>query len=272
MLRGNKKKWTDIHMLLKEKRMFWHDVVVPFVRVRHVFVIIPRSRRWFIFNSVENEHHHSLQRKKKTKFVEIQIFLIPFNYFVLRLVEGSNVEIPFSSFSLSCTYLAYKCKRKPLHCIGESLCFSLFLWISVCMGKSTACLFGAIVFLWCCISHVTSDASDHRYNKGDSVPFYANKVGPFHNPRSDFQSLFLLLTFTNSCFCFKTFQSWKIYIAFVLCYYGVTIWRMRFPLELDTGLFHLRLLLWFICNEDSMILSWCGFGFWNPLKTLISET
>lgn len=56
------------------------------------------------------------------------------------------------------------------------------------MGRSTACLFGAIVILWCCISHVTSDASDHRYKKGDSVPFYANKVGPFHNPRSDFQS------------------------------------------------------------------------------------
>ncbi|KAG2391361.1 Transmembrane 9 superfamily member 2 [Vigna angularis] len=55
------------------------------------------------------------------------------------------------------------------------------------MGKSTACLFGAIVILWCCISHVTSDASDHRYNKGDSVPFYANKVGPFHNPSETYR-------------------------------------------------------------------------------------
>ncbi|XP_014504041.1 transmembrane 9 superfamily member 2 [Vigna radiata var. radiata] len=55
------------------------------------------------------------------------------------------------------------------------------------MGRSTACLFGAIVILWCCISHVTSDASDHRYKKGDSVPFYANKVGPFHNPSETYR-------------------------------------------------------------------------------------
>ncbi|KAG5064252.1 hypothetical protein JHK85_005435 [Glycine max] len=50
-----------------------------------------------------------------------------------------------------------------------------------------ACLVGAIVILWCCISHVTSDASDHRYMKGDSVPFYANKVGPFHNPSETYR-------------------------------------------------------------------------------------
>lgn len=30
---------------------------------------------------------------------------------------------------------------------------------------------------------VRSDASDHRYKPGDFVPLYANKVGPFHNPR-----------------------------------------------------------------------------------------
>ncbi|OIV91666.1 hypothetical protein TanjilG_26519 [Lupinus angustifolius] len=30
---------------------------------------------------------------------------------------------------------------------------------------------------------VRSDSSDHRYNEGDNVPLYANKVGPFHNPR-----------------------------------------------------------------------------------------
>ncbi|KAG5081203.1 hypothetical protein JHK86_005268 [Glycine max] len=55
------------------------------------------------------------------------------------------------------------------------------------MEKSMACLVGAIVILWCCISHVTSDASDHRYMKGDSVPFYANKVGPFHNPSETYR-------------------------------------------------------------------------------------
>lgn len=32
-------------------------------------------------------------------------------------------------------------------------------------------------------SQVRSDASHHKYEKGDKVPLYANKVGPFHNPR-----------------------------------------------------------------------------------------
>ncbi|KAD2804449.1 hypothetical protein E3N88_37826 [Mikania micrantha] len=31
-----------------------------------------------------------------------------------------------------------------------------------------------------------SNASDHRYNKGDIVPFYANKVGPYSNPRETY--------------------------------------------------------------------------------------
>ena len=30
---------------------------------------------------------------------------------------------------------------------------------------------------------VRSSASDHRYKEGEAVPLYANKVGPFHNPR-----------------------------------------------------------------------------------------
>lgn len=33
------------------------------------------------------------------------------------------------------------------------------------------------------VDRVVSDASDHRYKAGDPVPLYANKVGPFHNPR-----------------------------------------------------------------------------------------
>jgi hypothetical protein len=45
-----------------------------------------------------------------------------------------------------------------------------------------ACLVAAIVIL-CSLTHVRSDASDHRYKGGDDVPLYANKVGPFHNPR-----------------------------------------------------------------------------------------
>ncbi|KAL6959661.1 hypothetical protein U1Q18_039815 [Sarracenia purpurea var. burkii] len=34
-----------------------------------------------------------------------------------------------------------------------------------------------------CVTQVRSDGSDHRYKAGDPVPLYANKVGPFHNPR-----------------------------------------------------------------------------------------
>ena len=30
-------------------------------------------------------------------------------------------------------------------------------------------------------SQVQSNATDHRYSDGDTVPFYANKVGPFSN-------------------------------------------------------------------------------------------
>lgn len=36
------------------------------------------------------------------------------------------------------------------------------------------------------VSEVRSDASDHRYKAGEAVPLYANKVGPFHNPRFAF--------------------------------------------------------------------------------------
>jgi hypothetical protein len=42
----------------------------------------------------------------------------------------------------------------------------------------------AICLLICfAITGVLSSASDHRYKAGELVPLYANKVGPFHNPR-----------------------------------------------------------------------------------------
>ncbi|KAA3466304.1 transmembrane 9 superfamily member 2-like [Gossypium australe] len=43
------------------------------------------------------------------------------------------------------------------------------------------------VFILSCVSHVRSDASDHRYKEGDPVPLYANKVGPFHNPSETYR-------------------------------------------------------------------------------------
>ncbi|XP_078442239.1 transmembrane 9 superfamily member 2-like [Wolffia australiana] len=36
-------------------------------------------------------------------------------------------------------------------------------------------------------SKVRADADDHTYVKGDSVPLYANKVGPFHNPSETYR-------------------------------------------------------------------------------------
>ncbi|XP_010523531.1 PREDICTED: transmembrane 9 superfamily member 2-like [Tarenaya hassleriana] len=44
---------------------------------------------------------------------------------------------------------------------------------------------GALLFSG--VYHVRSDASDHRYKEADSVPLYANKVGPFHNPSETYR-------------------------------------------------------------------------------------
>ncbi|CDP05449.1 unnamed protein product [Coffea canephora] len=38
------------------------------------------------------------------------------------------------------------------------------------------------IFLMSVAGQVKSDASKHRYQQGDSVPLYGNKVAPFHNP------------------------------------------------------------------------------------------
>ena len=39
------------------------------------------------------------------------------------------------------------------------------------------------VALLACMVGAGADGSDHKYKEGDRVPLYANKVGPFHNPR-----------------------------------------------------------------------------------------
>ncbi|KAG5007477.1 hypothetical protein JHK85_026019 [Glycine max] len=54
--------------------------------------------------------------------------------------------------------------------------------------------FFLITTLFAAFSAVRSDPSDHRYKEGDSVPLYANKVGPFHNPR-------ILVKLTRICVC-----------------------------------------------------------------------
>lgn len=40
-----------------------------------------------------------------------------------------------------------------------------------------------LVLLFFGAMKVRSDSSDHKYKSGEEVPLYANKVGPFHNPR-----------------------------------------------------------------------------------------
>lgn len=49
------------------------------------------------------------------------------------------------------------------------------------MGK----MMGAVLVVLFLISglRVEADESDHKYKERDHVPLYANKVGPFHNPR-----------------------------------------------------------------------------------------
>ncbi|XP_050234786.1 transmembrane 9 superfamily member 2-like [Mercurialis annua] len=44
-----------------------------------------------------------------------------------------------------------------------------------------------LVSLSSSLLYVRSDASDHRYQDGDHVPLYANKVGPFHNPSETYR-------------------------------------------------------------------------------------
>ncbi|GKD48864.1 nonaspanin [Tanacetum coccineum] len=41
-------------------------------------------------------------------------------------------------------------------------------------------LFIALLLI-CLGSQVRPDSPDHRYSVGDTVPIYANKVGPYHN-------------------------------------------------------------------------------------------
>ncbi|MFS7961797.1 putative nonaspanin (TM9SF) [Helianthus anomalus] len=46
-------------------------------------------------------------------------------------------------------------------------------------------LFTALLLI-CLGRQVASDASNHRFGKGDIVPFYADRVGPFSNPRETY--------------------------------------------------------------------------------------
>ena len=48
-----------------------------------------------------------------------------------------------------------------------------------------------------------ASSSDHKYAKGDLVPLYVNKIGPFQNPTYVF-IIFLLVTRSLSLSCTRT--------------------------------------------------------------------
>ncbi|XP_047321904.1 transmembrane 9 superfamily member 3-like [Impatiens glandulifera] len=49
------------------------------------------------------------------------------------------------------------------------------------------CFTVVLLFLSIAAQQVRSDASHHTYKRGDPVPLYANKVGPFHNPSETYR-------------------------------------------------------------------------------------
>ncbi|GAV58450.1 EMP70 domain-containing protein [Cephalotus follicularis] len=55
------------------------------------------------------------------------------------------------------------------------------------MERQMGCLVAVAIVFLCGLTHVRSDASNHRYKVGDDVPLYANKVGPFHNPSETYR-------------------------------------------------------------------------------------
>ena len=40
-----------------------------------------------------------------------------------------------------------------------------------------------LLLLLALVGVASAGAADHKYKTGEPVPLYANKVGPFHNPR-----------------------------------------------------------------------------------------
>ncbi|KAI3734177.1 hypothetical protein L6452_13641 [Arctium lappa] len=69
----------------------------------------------------------------------------------------------------------------------KSLAFSTpkTFFITLGMVGSSKIPFIALLLIYLG-SLVKSDASDHRYSDGDVVPIYANKVGPYSNPRETY--------------------------------------------------------------------------------------
>ena len=97
------------------------------------------------------------------------------------------------------------------------------------MEKSLATYIVTVVFLlFSGVIQVRSDASDHRYKAGEQVPLYANKVGPFHNPRSlSVSFLFFSLFFLSNFLVYAYFLCFGYVFEFNLkC--SISAWFIKF--------------------------------------------
>lgn len=79
-------------------------------------------------------------------------------------------------------------------------CFFTFICRSTGMVKLRKYPFLMLLPIYLGIQ-VESDANDHRYSEGDTVPFYANKIGPYFNSRLDISIAFFLSIY----FCVYSF-------------------------------------------------------------------
>ncbi|CAL5430354.1 unnamed protein product [Camellia sinensis] len=87
-------------------------------------------------------------------------------------------ELPKFSQTHFCTH----CSPTKENSKRDGIYFPVLAGMERRMEESSAIILVAFLVI-CCASEVRSDASNHRYNAGDPVPCYSNKVGPFHNPK-----------------------------------------------------------------------------------------
>ncbi|KAK2973155.1 hypothetical protein RJ640_009578 [Escallonia rubra] len=80
----------------------------------------------------------------------------------------------------------------------------------------------AMVVMWAASGVVRSDSSNHKYKTGEEVPLYANKVGPFHNPRKKLRRALFMVgeiggnDYNNAFFQGKPIQEVRTYIPHIV--------------------------------------------------------
>ncbi|KAK2996400.1 hypothetical protein RJ639_025148, partial [Escallonia herrerae] len=103
------------------------------------------------------------------------------------------------------------------------------------------------------ITQVRSDASNHKYNRGDAVPLYANKVGPFQNPRY-VETTFIELVFN---FMALRLKKWPKLVA------GLGLWTTFEGRYLRLG-YKMFKEVWFLG-----LSSWLALGLQQHLGNLV---